>query len=179
MSKKMKIAVDTTENVSKEDWIKFAKDNPIDPAVVQHLESNEILMPDLLEESKRSDRFFGMRLNGKSIDDIENKFLAMFAEFIVLMALFISMLGFAYYYGQSLEVNNMENTIKTSAPSITSSAMLVEYNASVWTGRKLDKNASQELEMVKRTDPNVANVHKKLLGNCPELSCSTVRWQRT
>ena len=34
---------------------------------------------------------------------------------------------------------------------------------------ELDKNASQELEMVKRTDPNVANVHKKLLGNCPEL----------
>ena len=54
----------------------------------------EILMPDLLEESKRSDRFFGMRLNGKSIDDIENKFLAMFAEFVSLMALFIGMLGF-------------------------------------------------------------------------------------
>ena len=51
-------------------------------------------LPDLLEEDKRSDRFFGMRLNGKSIDDIENKFLAMFAEFIVLMALFIGMLGF-------------------------------------------------------------------------------------
>ena len=46
------------------------------------------------EESKRSDRFFGMRLNGKSIDDIENKFLAMFAEFVSLMALFIGMLGF-------------------------------------------------------------------------------------
>jgi len=51
-------------------------------------------LPDLLEEDKRSDRFFGMRLKGKSIDDIENKFLAMFAEFIVLMALFIGMLGF-------------------------------------------------------------------------------------
>jgi hypothetical protein len=35
-----------------------------------------------------------MRLNGKSIDDIENKFLAMFAEFVSLMALFIGMLGF-------------------------------------------------------------------------------------
>ena len=51
-------------------------------------------LPDLDEESKRSDRFFGMRLKGKSIDDIENTFLAMFAEFIVLMALFIGMLGF-------------------------------------------------------------------------------------
>ena len=45
------------------------------------------------EESKRSDRFFCLRLN-KSTDDIENTFLAMFAEFIVLMALFIGMLGF-------------------------------------------------------------------------------------
>ena len=51
-------------------------------------------LPDLDEVSKRSDRFFGMRLNGKSIDDIENTFLAMFAEFIVLMALFIGILGF-------------------------------------------------------------------------------------
>ena len=51
-------------------------------------------LPDLLKEDKRSDRFFGMRLKGKSIDDIENTFLAMFAEFIVLMALFIGMLGF-------------------------------------------------------------------------------------
>ena len=51
-------------------------------------------LPDLDEESKRSDRFFGMRLNGKSIDDIENTFLAMFAEFVSLMALLIGVLGF-------------------------------------------------------------------------------------
>ena len=51
-------------------------------------------LPDLDEESKRSDRFFGMRLNGKSIDDIENTFLAMFAEFVSLMALLIGALGF-------------------------------------------------------------------------------------
>jgi len=61
---------------------------------------NEVVSADVLrtiekldEVSKRSDRFFGMRI-GKSIDDIENTFLAIFAEFIVLMALFISMLGF-------------------------------------------------------------------------------------
>jgi hypothetical protein len=54
----------------------------------------EVLMPDLDKESKRSDRFFGMRLNGKSIDDIENTFLAMFAEFVSLMALLIGALGF-------------------------------------------------------------------------------------
>ena len=61
--------------------------------VASDLVINERLMPDLDKESKRSDRFFGLRL-GKSIDDIENTFLAMFAEFIVLMALFIGMLGF-------------------------------------------------------------------------------------
>jgi len=113
-----------------EDWKEFAKNNPIDPAVVQYLEDNEIpyvYHPDkprtgfvkprpreevltmfdnevasadvlraiekLDEENKRSDRFFGMRLN-KSTDDIENTFLVMFAEFVSLMALLIGMLGF-------------------------------------------------------------------------------------
>ena len=67
-----------------------AEDMHINTQLLQSID-----LPDLDEESKRSDRFFGMRLNGKSIDDIENKFLAMFAEFIVLMALFIGMLGFS------------------------------------------------------------------------------------
>ena len=66
-----------------------AEDMHINTQLLQSID-----LPDLDEESKRSDRFFGMRLNGKSIDDIENTFLAMFAEFIVLMALFIGMLGF-------------------------------------------------------------------------------------
>jgi len=63
----------------------------------------------------------------------------------------------------------MENKIETNAPSISSASTLVDFSASVWTGRKLDKSASEELEVAKKTDPNVANVHKKLLGNCPEL----------
>ena len=61
---------------------------------------NEVASADVLraiekidEESKRSDRFFGMRLN-KSTDDIENTFLAMFAEFVSLMAILIGVLGF-------------------------------------------------------------------------------------
>ena len=88
-NKKMKIAVDTTENVSEEDFLKVHEE-------LHRLakERQSIGLPDLDEVSKRSDRFFGMRLNGKSIDDIENKFLAMFAEFVSLMALFIGMLGF-------------------------------------------------------------------------------------
>ena len=61
---------------------------------------NEVASADVLraiekidEESKRSDRFFGMRLN-KSTDDIENTFLVMFAEFVSLMAILIGVLGF-------------------------------------------------------------------------------------
>ena len=71
-----------------------------DPKFITQFD-NEVASADVLraieridEESKRSDRFFGMRLNGKSIDDIENTFLAMFAEFVSLMALLIGMLGF-------------------------------------------------------------------------------------
>ena len=103
----MKIAVDTTENVSDEDFLKvheelhrLAKDEHLfNKASDTHVNSRvklrqSIGLPDLDEVSKRSDRFFGMRLNGKSIDDIENTFLAMFAEFVSLMALLIGMLGF-------------------------------------------------------------------------------------
>ena len=57
----------------------------------------------------------------------------------------------------------------TSIPSIGSSAMLATFKASVWTGRKLDKRASQEVEYRNNTTPQMANVHKKLLGNCEEL----------
>tara|TARA_R100000700_G_scaffold37419_1_gene47587 strand:+ start:887 stop:1153 length:267 start_codon:yes stop_codon:yes gene_type:complete len=77
------LSVSTTKQVTKErDMNKKVK------------LKQSIGLPDLNEESKRSDRFFGMRLNGKSIDDIENTFLAMFAEFVSLMALLIGALGF-------------------------------------------------------------------------------------
>jgi len=65
-----------------------AEDMHINAKILQ-----SIGLPDLDKESKRSDRFFGMRLN-KSTDDIENTFLVMFAEFVSLMALLIGMLGF-------------------------------------------------------------------------------------
>ena len=106
MNKKVKIAVDTTENVSEEDFLKvheelhrLAKDEHLfNKASDTHVNSRvklrqSIGLPDLDEVSKRSDRFFGMRLD-KSTDDIENTFLVMFAEFVSLMALFIGMLGF-------------------------------------------------------------------------------------
>jgi|TARA_R110001583_G_scaffold74263_1_gene205787 hypothetical protein len=57
----------------------------------------------------------------------------------------------------------------SSIPSIGSSAMLVTFKASCWTGRKKDKRASQEVEHTNNAIPQMANVHKKLLGNCEEL----------
>jgi hypothetical protein len=106
VSEPLTIAVDTTENVSDEDFLKIheelhrlAKDEHLfNKASDMHVNSRvrlrqSIDLPDLDEESKRSDRFFGMRLD-KSTDDIENTFLVMFAEFVSLMALLIGTLGF-------------------------------------------------------------------------------------
>ncbi len=56
-----------------------------------------------------------------------------------------------------------------STPSISTASMLVELNISTWTGRKLDKKASRDLTTVMRAANGVANVNKKLLGDCAEL----------
>jgi hypothetical protein len=47
--------------------------------------------------------------------------------------------------------------------------MLVELSIGTWTGRKLDKRASQDVTSQNNADKGVANVHKKLLGDCAEL----------
>ena len=57
----------------------------------------------------------------------------------------------------------------TTAPSISSSATLVELGISKWTGRKLDKRASADVASANYAKTGVANVHKKLLGDCAEL----------
>jgi hypothetical protein len=61
------------------------------------------------------------------------------------------------------------NYTAPAAPSITSSAMLVELMISVWTGKKRDKAASEEVARNKNADKGVASVNKKLLGDCAEL----------
>ena len=69
-------------------------------------------------------------------------------------------------------MNTLENVsaaLTTEPISIASSAMLCELSISVWTGRKLDKKASAEVTAVNAAARGVANVHKKLLGNCQEL----------
>ena len=58
---------------------------------------------------------------------------------------------------------------EVSAPSIQSSAMIVEFSASVWTGRKKDKSASAQITMQNNAASGTANVSKKLLGDCAEL----------
>lgn len=55
------------------------------------------------------------------------------------------------------------------APSISSAAVLVELSISTWTGRKLDKRASEEVTTTKHAQKGTANVNKKILGDCAEL----------
>jgi len=56
-----------------------------------------------------------------------------------------------------------------SAPTISSASMLVELSISVWTGRKKDKRASDDVVSSNYADAGVASVNKKLLGDCNEL----------
>ena len=54
-----------------------------------------------------------------------------------------------------------------STPSISSSAMLVELNISVWTGRKYDKGVSAEIDVQKHATTRAGNYHKKLFADEP------------
>ena len=54
-------------------------------------------------------------------------------------------------------------------PSLASSAMLVELNISVWTGRKKDKRESKTVANQNYADSGVVSVNKMLLGDCDEL----------
>ena len=66
-------------------------------------------------------------------------------------------------------IKNGSDSLQISTPSISSSATLVELGISKWTGRKLDKSASSHVTLVSNAKRGVANVHKKLLGDCAEL----------
>lgn len=56
-----------------------------------------------------------------------------------------------------------------ATPSISSAALLVELSIRTWTGRKLDKKASEEVTTSHNANKGVANVNKKILGDCAEL----------
>ena len=61
------------------------------------------------------------------------------------------------------------NAPTASAPTISSSSMLVELSISVWTGRKKDRAASDDVTRMNHANVGVASVNKKLLGDCEEL----------
>lgn len=63
--------------------------------------------------------------------------------------------------------------MNTNTTSISSSAMLVELSISTWTGRKMDKRASKDVTLQNHAATGVANVSKKLLGDCAELDAVT------
>ena len=52
---------------------------------------------------------------------------------------------------------------------ISNSAMLVDLNFSMWTGRKMDKKVSQEVDVAKGTKARAGNYHKKLLAGSDKL----------
>lgn len=58
-------------------------------------------------------------------------------------------------------------TPNISVPSISNSAMLVELNISTWTGRKLDKVISAEIDVAKQTTTRAGNYNKKLFADEP------------
>jgi hypothetical protein len=69
-----------------------------------------------------------------------------------------------------MTTNQLEmNFAPTSVPSISSSAMLVEMSISLWTGKRLDKRASEEAASANNAQKGVARVTKDLLFECAEL----------
>lgn len=53
--------------------------------------------------------------------------------------------------------------------SISSSAVLVDLNISVWTARKLDKNVSKEINSAKQAAKDAGNYSKHLLAGAAQL----------
>lgn len=62
------------------------------------------------------------------------------------------------------------NTTNNTTNAISTSATLVELSISTWTGRKLDKTASTTVTTTNNAIVGAANVNKKLLADCAELT---------
>lgn len=54
--------------------------------------------------------------------------------------------------------------------SIQNSAMLIDLNINAWTGRKLDKKVSEEIDSAKGTKSRAGNYNKDLLAGTDKLS---------
>ena len=57
--------------------------------------------------------------------------------------------------------------------SISSSAVLIDLNISVWTARKLDKNVSKEIDINKNTTIKAGNYNKHILAGADQLEAIT------
>jgi len=65
---------------------------------------------------------------------------------------------------------NLLNDQDYAYSKISSSAMLVDLSISVWTGRKLDKAVSAEIDQAKSTTTKAGNYHKNLLAGSEKLA---------
>ena len=65
---------------------------------------------------------------------------------------------------------NLVNDDDFAYSKISSSAMLVDLSLSVWTGRKLDKTVSAEVDVSKNTKGRAGNYHKNLLAGSEKLA---------
>lgn len=63
----------------------------------------------------------------------------------------------------------LTETPTVNAPSISSSAMLVQLNISTWTARKKDKAASAKVARDSGASAKAGNYNKNLLAGCTEL----------
>lgn len=59
------------------------------------------------------------------------------------------------------------------AVSISSSAVLVDLNISLWTARRLDKQVSKEIDNIKRTHTKAGNYNKHILAGSAHLEAIT------
>jgi hypothetical protein len=60
-----------------------------------------------------------------------------------------------------------------NAPTISSSAVLVELSMPHYTGNKLDRRASEELATAKRAKRGSARINKSIFADCKELTAIT------
>lgn len=65
---------------------------------------------------------------------------------------------------------NLLNDNDFAYSKISSSAMLVDLSLSVWTGRKLDKTVSAEVDLSKGAKGRAGNYHKNLLAGSEKLA---------
>lgn len=76
-------------------------------------------------------------------------------------------------YTQRVESTEPQRPDTSHAPSLGSSAILVELTIRTWAGRKKDKRATNDVNYRNNAQKGTANVTKKLLGECEELKAIT------